>query len=128
MMLDKSEPQKSFGLGAWELPEELQQLRETVRRFMVNEVKPVEDRLEHDAVRCAPEDLKLLQAKAKRLGLWMLRTPAEYGGAGLNLLGQAIVAEEAAKCRMGAYIPALSSFGSDPPNVIWLGSKYQIEK
>jgi acyl-CoA dehydrogenase len=127
-MLDKSETQKAAAFGAWELPEELQQLRDTVRRFMVNEVKPVEDKLEHDAVRCGPDELKSLQAKAKRLGLWMLRTPAEHGGAGLNLLGQTIVAEEAAKCRMGAYIPALNAFGSDPPNVIWLGSKYQIEK
>jgi acyl-CoA dehydrogenase len=127
-MLDKSDTQKTAAFGAWELPEELQQLRDTVRRFMVSEVKPIEDKLEHDAVRCAPEDLKVLQAKAQKLGLWMLRTPAEYGGAGLNLLGQTIVAEEAAKCRMGAYIPALNAFGSDPPNVIWLGTKYQIEK
>ena len=127
-MLDKNGKQSFATLGAWELPEELVQLRETVRRFMINDVKPVEDKLEHDAVRCSPEDLKTLRAKAKVLGLAHLRTPAEHGGAGLNLLGQAIVAEEAAKCRMGAYIPALGAFGSDPPNVIWLGSKYQIEK
>ncbi|RYE39178.1 MAG: acyl-CoA dehydrogenase family protein, partial [Hyphomicrobiales bacterium] len=126
-MLDKSDAQAS-SFGAWELPEELQTLRDTVRRFMVNEVKPIEDKLEHDAVKCSPEDLKSLQAKAKALGLWQIRTPAEFGGAGLNLLGQAIVAEEAAKCRMGAYIPGLNAFGSDPPNVIWLGSKHQIEK
>jgi acyl-CoA dehydrogenase len=44
-MLDKSEAQKMNTLGAWELPEELQHLRDTVRRFMVNEVKPVEDKL-----------------------------------------------------------------------------------
>jgi acyl-CoA dehydrogenase len=126
-MLDKAKS-SYVTLGAWELPEELQHLRETVRRFMINEVKPIEDKLEHDAVRCAPEDLGVLQAKARALGLFHLRTPAEYGGAGLNLLGQAIVAEEAAKCRMGAYIPALGAFGSDPPNVIWLGTKFQIEK
>jgi acyl-CoA dehydrogenase len=69
-----------------------------------------------------------LQDKAKSLGLWQMRTPEEYGGAGLSLLGQAVVAEEAAKCRMGAYIPGIGAFGSDPPNVIWLGSKQQIEK
>ena len=121
-MLDKSEAHKASAFGAWELPEELQQLRETARRFMVNEVKPVDDSSPHDAVRCAPEDLKVLQAKAKKLGLWMMRTPAEHGGAGLNLLGQAIVAEEAAHCRMGAYIPALR-VRLDPPNVIFLGTR-----
>ena len=35
--------------GAWELPQELVMLRETIRRFMHEEVKPVEDTLEHDA-------------------------------------------------------------------------------
>ena len=64
-MLDKNETQKMSTLDAWELPEELQQLRDTVRRFMVNEVKPIEDKLPHDAVRCPPEELKQLQAKAK---------------------------------------------------------------
>ncbi|MEZ5764114.1 MAG: hypothetical protein R3D69_07585 [Xanthobacteraceae bacterium] len=49
------------------MPEELLQLQDTVRRFMVNEVKPVEDKLEHDAVRCSDEDRKILQAKAKKL-------------------------------------------------------------
>jgi len=125
---DQSDARRMSALGAWELPEELAHLRDTVRRFMQKEVKPVEDRLPHDAVACAPEDLNVLQDKAKALSLWQIRTPAEYGGAGLNLFGQAIVAEEAAKCRMGAYIPALNAFGSDPPNVIWLGSRMQIEK
>ncbi len=114
--------------GAWELPEELRQLQDTVRRFMVNDVKPVEDQLEHDAFSVPREMLRPLQDKAKSLGLWCLRTPVEYGGAGLSLLGQAVVAEEAAKCRMGAYIPACGAFGADPPNVIFLGSPDQIDR
>jgi acyl-CoA dehydrogenase len=114
--------------GAWELPEELRQLQETVRRFMVSEVKPVEDQLDHDAFSVPERLLRPLQAKAKQLGLWCLRTSEDHGGAGLNLLGQAVVAEEAAKCRMGAYIPACGAFGADPPNVIFLGSENQIER
>jgi acyl-CoA dehydrogenase len=53
---------------------------------------------------------------------------AGHGGAGLSLLGQAVVAEEAAKCRMGAYVPACGAFGADPPNAIWLGTPDQIER
>src|SRR4029078_5696050 len=52
----------------------------------------------------------------------------EHGCAGLRQLGQAFVAEEAAKCRMGAYVPACGAFGADPPNAIWLGTKDQIER
>ena len=114
--------------GAWELPEELRMIRDTARRFMQNDVKPVEDRLEHDAFALPDHQLAPLQAKARQLGLWCVRSPAEHGGAGLSLLGQAVVAEEAARCRMGAYVPACGAFGADPPNAIFLGTREQIER
>lgn len=114
--------------GSWELPEELRMLQETIGRFMRSEVKPAEDKVEHDAYKLPAADLADLQAKAKALGLWCLRTPEQYGGAGLSLLGQAIAAEESAKCRMGAYVPGCGAFGADPPNAVFLGTPYQIEK
>jgi acyl-CoA dehydrogenase len=113
---------------SWELSEELRQIQDTVNRFMAAEVKPAEDELEHDAYEMPADVLAKLQDKARSIGLWCVRSPVEYGGAGLSLLGQAVVAEEAAKCRMGAYVPACGAFGADPPNAIWLGSKQQIEK
>jgi acyl-CoA dehydrogenase len=115
-------------LGAWELPEELRLLQETARRFMQNEVKPIDDQLPHDAFTVPKELLLPLREKAKAAGLWCIRTPAEYGGAGLNLLAQAVVAEESAQCRMGCYIPACGAFGRDPPNVIFLGTQDQISR
>lgn len=111
--------------GSWELPEELRMLRDTIRRFMKEEVKPVEDKLPHDAYTPEPAQLKDLQRKARDLGLWCLETPAEHGGAGLSLLGQCVAAEETAKCRMGAYIAGCGAFGFDPPNVIWRGRPEQ---
>ena len=115
-------------LGAWELPEELEMLRKTVRRFMVDEVRPVEERQDHDCFALPEDDLRALQDKAKALGLWCVASPAKYGGGGLGLLAQVIVAEEAAKCRMGAYVPACGAFGIDPPSVIWLGTPEQRER
>lgn len=103
-------------------------LRDTVRRFMKHEVVPAEEGLEHDAFKLPKEKLEPLQRKARDLGLWNVQSPAEYGGAGLNLVGQVIVAEEAAKCRMGGYIPACGAFGFDPPSVIFKGTKAQIER
>jgi acyl-CoA dehydrogenase len=113
---------------SWELSEELRQIRDTAARFMRNEVKPVEDQIPHDAYELPGEALAALQAKAKAIGLWCVRSPVEYGGAGLNLLGQAVVAEETARCRMGAYVPACGAIGADPPNAIWLGTREQIER
>ena len=115
-------------LGSWELPDELVALRETVRRFMVAEVKPAEDRLPHDAYLPPPEILGPLQQKARALGLWFVQSPVAYGGAGLNVLAQCVVAEEAAKCRMGAYFPAAGAFGWDPPNTIFSGTEAQMQK
>ena len=96
-------------LGAWRLPDELADLASTVRRFMDSEVRPLEDTLPHDTTGLPDDQLLPLQEKARRLGLWALSTPEEFGGAGLGVLGQAVVAEEAAKCRMGAYFPALGA-------------------
>ncbi|MSP88437.1 MAG: acyl-CoA dehydrogenase [Alphaproteobacteria bacterium] len=95
---------------------------------MREEIRPVEDRQPHDCYALPPDDLARLQAQAKKLGLWCLASPAEHGGGGLSLMGQTIVAEEAARCRMGAYVPACGAFGIDPPSVIWLGSADQIAR
>ncbi|MCC7045701.1 MAG: acyl-CoA/acyl-ACP dehydrogenase, partial [Alphaproteobacteria bacterium] len=114
--------------GSWELPEELVMLRDTVRRFMREEVRPVEDRQPHDCYALPDDELERLRARARKLGLWCLASPAEHGGGGLSLLGQVVVAEEAARCRMGAYVPACGAFGIDPPSVIWLGTPRQIDR
>ena len=118
----------SNSLGAWEMPEELQMLQATTARFMKTEVKPIDDQLPHDSI-CTPKHLlDPLRAKAKALGLWALKSPVEYGGAGLSAFANCIVTEEAVKCRMGAYVPACGAFGSDPPVVIFKGTKDQIER
>jgi acyl-CoA dehydrogenase len=115
-------------IGAWELPVELVLLRDTVRRFMDNHVHPIEEKLDHDTVGLARDQLDQLQAKARELGLWALQTPEQYGGAGLGVLGQVVVAEEAAKCRMGAFFPALGAFGGNPPNIMFKASPEQFAK
>ncbi|MFF4767307.1 acyl-CoA dehydrogenase family protein [Streptomyces sp. NPDC001255] len=115
-------------LGAWELPDELRLLRDTVRAFMDSEVHPLERTLPHDAAGLPPEQLAPLQKKARDLGLWALQTPAEFGGAGLGVLGQTVVAEEAAQCRMGAFFPALGAFGGNPPSVLFRATPEQYEK
>jgi acyl-CoA dehydrogenase len=114
--------------GAWELPEELAMLRDTVRQFMDAHVHPAEEKLEHDTVGLPRDELVDLQAKARALGLWAMQTPEEYGGAGLGVLGQVVVGEEAAKCRMGAFFPALGAFGGNPPNIMFKASAEQFEK
>lgn len=110
------------------LTDELIQIRETTRRFMDKDVLPAEAKVEHDACELPPELLGPLQARAKEIGLWAVRSPVEYGGGGLSLLETTVIAEETAKCRMGAYIPACGATGSNPPAPILLGTPAQIEQ
>lgn len=114
--------------GAWELPYEIKELQQTVRRFMENEVRPAEQAVDFDAWELAPQDRDRLQARARQAGLWCLASPAQYGGAGLGVLAQAVVAEEAAQCRMGLYQPACEAFGHDPSQLVFAGTPEQIER
>lgn len=116
-------------MSDWPLTDELVMARDTARRFMKNDVRPAEDKVEHDAIHLPHHLLDPLQKKAKDIGIWCIRSPAEYGGAGLSLLGQAVVAEETARCKMGAYIPACGAIGFDPPNTVFShGTREQIER
>jgi acyl-CoA dehydrogenase len=76
------------------LSEELQMLKETVRRFIDKEVIPLEREFRPEGEEMPDRLLKPLQEKAKALGLWLLGVPEEYGGAGLNLLARCVIAEE----------------------------------
>ncbi len=110
------------------LPEELVLLREQIRRFMREEVKPIEDKLPHDATGCSSEDKAYLKGLAEKMGLTRLTVPEEYGGNPVSAMARVIIAEESAKCRLGGYAPALGAFGGGPPNIIWGGTAAQIEQ
>lgn len=116
------------GLGGWELPAELEMLRETVRRFVADHVVPVEATMVLGQAKLSPEQQAALQEKARAAGLWALATPERFGGAGMGVLAQVVVAEEAAKCRLGAFFPAAGAIGGDPPSVIFHGTPDQFER
>jgi acyl-CoA dehydrogenase len=111
-----------------DLPIEMEMLRDTVRRFVQNDVAAAESGLSPGAATLAPESVANLQEKARALGLWALATPERFGGAGLGVLAQTIVAEEAAKCRLGAFFPAAGAIGGDPPSVLFKGMPEQFER
>ena len=79
------------------LPEELQILKETVRRFVDKELIPLEREFRPEGEEMPERLLKPLQEKAKALGLWQLDVPEEYGGAGLDLLSRCVIQEEVSR-------------------------------
>jgi len=110
------------------LPDELRILGEQIRRFIQEEIIPLEQRIDPDAPDIPDEDFKRLSAKTKAAGLWALGAREEHGGGGLDTFSMCVALEEMSQHRMGLYNPGCGVFGRNPPPAIWAGSKAQIEK
>jgi (R)-benzylsuccinyl-CoA dehydrogenase len=86
----------------FELPETTRMVRDTVKRFVTNELIPHEpmiirreaERGYTDDVLIPPDLEKSLQDKAKALGLWGVDVPEEFGGQDLGMLTKCIVIEQ----------------------------------
>jgi len=84
------------------LPEELRMLRETVARFVREELIPLEptvirreaERGLTDEPLIPPEAEEKLTRKAKEIGLYGIDVPEEYGGQNMGMLAKAVVIEE----------------------------------
>jgi acyl-CoA dehydrogenase len=103
-------------------------LRDQVRRFIREEIIPLEQRLDPDAPGIPDEDFERLAAKTRAAGLWALGAPEEHGGGGLDTFSMSVILEEMSQHRMGLYAPGCGVFGRYPPPAIWAGSKEQIAK
>ena len=75
------------------LNDEQKMMIDTVRRFIAEELKPLEDEVENTGV--LPQDKALaIHRKAKELGLYALNMPAELGGGGLSNLDRILCEEQ----------------------------------
>jgi acyl-CoA dehydrogenase len=71
------------------LPENIQLMRDTARRFIRNELQPISQKVEEEEK--IPETIV---QKMRDLGLFGLAIPEEYGGMGLGTLGESVLHEE----------------------------------
>ena len=78
---------------SFEVPENVQPIRERVRRFIESEVYPVESVVEERGSDQARDAIQALMAKAKEQGLWALGHPKEIGGQGMPFLDYVYVNE-----------------------------------
>lgn len=78
------------------LPDELIQFRDNIRRFVDRELRPLEKHVTIEGK--LPKDVEAaVAAKAQAAGFWLMDVPAELGGADLGLLALAIFWEEIAR-------------------------------
>ena len=100
----------SAGSGVYEVPEELREFRELVRRLAQERIAP--RAAEIDATGEYPWDIRELLGEHDILGLPF---PTEYGGTGTGTLMQQIAVEEIAKaCASSALILMVQELGTLP--------------
>ncbi|WP_409300343.1 acyl-CoA dehydrogenase family protein [Peribacillus sp. SCS-155] len=107
----------------FQLPEEIELLRETVRDFVQNEVEKVAMEIEEN-----DEIPERIVNMSKELGLFGLGIPEEYGGLGLDMVGKCAIYEELGKTHNGytTLIGAHTGIGS--VGIVELGTEEQKQR
>jgi len=106
----------------FEFTEEQKMLRDMVRDFVTNELKPVAHRIDEEE-QIPPEII----TKLRDLGLLGAVFPPEYGGGGFGEVGYCIIQEEIARACLSTatFIGAHQSIGS---NAIYIGGSEGLKK
>lgn len=108
--------------------EEQRALVAQVRRFVREEIVPLEDKLDPDASEL-PESLRApLAAKVKAMGLYGLDIPAEFGGPGIDMTTRVLLAIEMGQHRAGLYVPCYGVFGAAGLAQLYEASEAQKEQ
>ncbi len=102
--------------------EEQKMLREMVREFTINELKPISRQIDEDE-KIPPEIIK----KLGELGLLGTSIPEEYGGGGFGEVGYCIMQEEISRACLSTatFIGAHQSIGT---NAIYLGGSEMLKQ
>ena len=82
-----------------------------VRRFVREEILPLEMNLDPDADRLEETDEARLKEKTREMGLYGMGIPPEYGGPDLDMVTTTLIAIEMGQHRAGLYAPCYGVFG-----------------
>ena len=110
------------------LTEEQTMIVDMVRRFVRQEILPLEENMDPDADELEPETLAGLVAKTKKMGLYGLDTPPEYGGPAIDMVTRVLIAIEASQHRGGLYTPCYGAFGGARQAQLFEATEHQKEK
>ena len=93
------------------LSQEQEMIIGLVRRFVREEILPLELKLDPDADALDAADRDRLISKTKEMGLYGLDIPPEYGGPDIDLVTRTLIAVEMSQHRAGLYAPCYGVFG-----------------
>ncbi|WP_191561429.1 acyl-CoA dehydrogenase family protein [Metabacillus idriensis] len=108
------------------LTDEQRMVQKTIRKFVENELMPLENTVLRNELEGKPslskEKMVELQQKAKQSGFWGINTPEEYGGADIGQMMLAIVQMEVSK----TFVPF--RFGGSADNILYYANEEQKQK
>ena len=110
------------------MSEEQRMITQAVKRFVREEVQPLERDLDPDAVELPPGELDRLKGIVQQMGLYHIDVPEDYGGPGLPLTTRGLVAEEMSQHRAGLYLPCYGAFGSAGLAQLYVASDDQKDR
>ena len=93
------------------LTEEQEMITGMVRRFVREEILPLELTLDPDADELPEADRLRLTEKTRAMGLYGLDIPPEFGGPEIDLVTRTLIAIETSQHRAGLYAPCYGVFG-----------------
>ncbi len=93
------------------LTEEQKMIVDQVRRYVRDEIWPLEDKLDPDTDELPPEDYERLTRRTQEMGLFGLDIPPEYGGPDVDIVTRTLIAIEMSQHRAGLYAPCYGTFG-----------------
>ncbi|MBV1906359.1 MAG: acyl-CoA dehydrogenase family protein [Pseudomonadales bacterium] len=111
-----------------QLTEEQDLIVSMVRKFVLEEIVPLELDLDADADALPKEDYDRLVAKVKEMGLYGLDIPVEFGGPDINMVTRTMIAIEMSKHRAGLYSPCYGVFGGAGLAQLYEASEEQKDK
>ncbi len=103
--------------------EDIEFLRQNVRKFVREEVEPVANEIEENN-----EIPKHIVEKSKEMGLFSLSIPEEYGGLGLDMVGKCAIYEELGKTHNGFTTLIGAHTGIGTVGIVELGTEEQKQK
>jgi acyl-CoA dehydrogenase len=107
-----------------ELPEDVRELKEQVRRFVEEEVYAVEDRIAERGT-IDPDEVEELRRRARARGFGVLNMPPELGGRDLSMLGQVAIEEESGRATNGLGFAVVDR---GPRELLELATPAQVER
>lgn len=107
----------------FDIPENLQLMLETVRRFVKQDLEPISQQVEDENK--IPDEIV---EKMRELGLFGLAIPEQYGGLELNTLGECMVYEELSKTNACFRTRIATNNGIGAQGIVMEGTEEQKQR